>query len=332
MSRTTIPIIILGVLAVGGAVWGWQWWQNQPSPFPQEIVSGNGRIEADQVDIATKYAGRVQDISVHEGVLVQPGQVLSTMDTLELEAEISKAKAEVAKAEAAVKEAEALIVQRKSELKLAEQELIRAIPLVRKGSLSKRTLDQRQSQRDTAVATLNAATANLRTQHRSVDAASAEVKRIQTRIDDSFLKTPVVGRVLYRLAEEGEVLPAGGKVLTVLDLSEVYMEIFLPSRDAARLAIGAEARIVLDAVASQFAIPATVSFVAPEAQFTPKQVETMSEREKLMFRVKVKIPRELVLKHIEKVKTGVRGVAYVRLDDTMPWPEALKKRYPGDPP
>ena len=323
--------VILGVIMMAGLAGGWLWWQDQQPQSIAGIVSGNGRIEAEQVDIASKYAGRVQEIFAHEGDMVQPGQVLAQMDTAELDAEIDEAKARLAEAEAAVKQAEAEIVQRQSEHTLAEQELTRAIPLVRRGSLSTRTLDQRQSQLDAAVAAVNAAKANLITHNRAVDAARAEVRQVQTRIDDSLLRTPVVGRILYRLAQEGEVLAAGGKVLTLIDLSEVYMEIFLPSKEAARLTIGAEARIVLDVVASEFAIPATVSFVAPEAQFTPKQVETRSEREKLMFRVKVRIPRELVLKHIEKVKTGVRGVAYVRLNDTVVWPEALDKRYPGDP-
>jgi hypothetical protein len=91
-----------------------------------------------------------------------------------------------------------------------------------------------------------------------------------------------MGRILYRLARPGEVLPAGGRVLTLVDLSEVYMEIFLQSAQAAWLPIGAKARLA--PVGADFAIPATVSFVSPEAQFTPKQVETRSEREKLMFR------------------------------------------------
>jgi HlyD family secretion protein len=323
--------VVLGVIMLAGLAGGWLWWQDQQPQSTVGIVSGNGRIEAEQVDIASKYAGRVQEILVHEGDMVQPGQVLAKMDTAELDAEIDEARARLAEAKAAVKQAEAEIVQRQSEHTLAQQELTRAIPLVRRGSLSKRTLDQRQSQRDAAAAAVNAAKANLITQNRAVDAARAEVKQVQTKIDDSLLETPVVGRILYRLAQEGEVLAAGGKVLTLIDLSEVYMEIFLPSRDAARLPVGAEARIVLDAATSEYAVPATVSFVAPEAQFTPKQVETRSEREKLMFRIKVKISRELVMKHIEKVKTGVRGVAYVRLDDTVAWPEALEKRYPGDP-
>ena len=323
--------VLFGVIVVAGLAGGWYWWQSQQSPLPEGIVFGNGRIEADQVDISPKYAGRVQEILVDEGDLVKSDQVLAKMDTAELDAEIAQAKAQLAEAEAAVTQAEAEIVQRQSELTLAEQELTRALPLVRRGSLSKRTLDQRQSQRDTAVAAVKASKANLDTRRRAVEAARAAVKRIQTQLDDAFLKTPVVGRVLYRLAQEGEVLAAGGKVLTLVDLGEVYMEIFLPSREATRVPLGAAGRIVLEALASQFAIPARVSFVAPEAQFTPKQVETRSEREKLMFRVKVKIPHELVMKHIEKVKTGVRGVAYVRLDDTVTWPEFLEKRPPSEP-
>jgi HlyD family secretion protein len=325
----TIRRVVLGVFMVAVLVAAWQWWQSRQPQLPAGIVSGNGRIEADEVDIATKYAGRVQEILVHEGDLVKAGQVLARMDTAELQAALEHAKAELAKAEAEVREAQATIVQRDSELALAKQELTRALPLVREGSLSQRTADQRRNQRDTAEAALKAAQAHLVTHNHAVHAARAEVQRLQTQIDDNSLRAPVMGRVLYRLARPGEVLAAGGKALTLVDLSEVYMEIFLPSQHAVRLSSGAAARIVLDG--TDFAIPATVSFVSPEAQFTPKQVETRSEREKLMFRIKVMVPHELVIRHIEKVKTGVRGIAYVRLDDTVLWPAPLEKRFPGDP-
>jgi len=154
---------------------------------------------------------------------------------------------------------------------------------------------------------------------------------MQTKIDDSTLKSSVMGRVLYRLAHPEEVLGNGGKVLTLLDLANVYMEIFLSSAQAHHVAIGAQARIKLDIL--DFAIPATVSFVSPESQFTPKQVETQSERDKLMFRVKVRIPQELVLSHIEEVKTGVRGVAFIQIPTLpagapSPWPEFLQKLPP----
>jgi HlyD family secretion protein len=169
--------------------------------------------------------------------------------------------------------------------------------------------------------------AQLRAAVQAIEAATSEVSRIQVQIDDSTLRSPVRGRVLYRLAEEGEVLAAGGKALTLVNLGDVYMEIYLPSQEAARVGIGDDARIVIDA-APQYAARALVSFVSPEAQFTPKQVETRSERDKLMFRVKLQIPPELLLPYIDKVKTGVRGVGYVRVDESVPWPAALERRFP----
>jgi HlyD family secretion protein len=153
---------------------------------------------------------------------------------------------------------------------------------------------------------------------------------VQAQIADSTLTSPVRGRVLYRLAEEGEVLSAGGKAVTLLDLSDVYMEIFLPAQDAGRVRIGADARIRLD-VRPEYAGRARVSFVSPEAQFTPKQVETKSERDKLMFRVKLQFPPELIAPYIERVKTGLRGVGFVKLDDTVAWPAELDRPFPPPP-
>ena len=92
----------------------------------------------------------------------------------------------------------------------------------------------------------------------------------------------------YQLARNGEVVAAGGKILTILDLQDVYMTVFLPAATAGKLEIGGEARIILDPV-PQYVIPASVSFIAADAQFTPKTVETAEEREKLMFRVKLKV-------------------------------------------
>jgi HlyD family secretion protein len=129
--------------------------------------------------------------------------------------------------------------------------------------------------------------------------------------------------------EPGEVAAAGETLVTLLSLEEIYMEVFFIAANAARIAIGGEARIVLD-VLPQYAIPAVVTFVSPEAQFTPKQVETLSEREKLVFRVRVKIPPELVSKRIDHVKTGVRGVAYVKLSPSLACPKRLDQRMPAE--
>lgn len=298
--------------------------------LPEGIVSGNGRIEAVQVDIATKISGRVEEVAVREGDLVHKGDLLANIDSDQLRAQLLRAEADIASAQSVVAQAEAQVAQTEAQLHLAERELDRTSRLLERGHTSQENYDTRLSQRDVAKASLAAARATRVSKMRSVDAAVAGRKEIETQIDDTRLVSPTFGRVLYRLAEPGEVVTSGGKVMTLVNLAEVYMEIFLPTASAHRLAIGSDARIVVDG--ADFAVPATVTFVSPEAQFTPKQVETASEREKLMFRVKVRVPEDLVEKHIDFVKTGIRGVAYVRLGgDPPPWPAWLEKRFEPPP-
>jgi HlyD family secretion protein len=324
-----IRIAVVAAIAVGG-YFGWQWWLAQKTkPLPDGIVFGNGRIEAVQVDIAAKYAGRVREVLAHEGDLVKRDQLLVRMDTLELEAALAQAQAHLAEAEQAIAQSEAILLERESELRLAESSLARSAKLLLQNAVSQEEFDQKNSLREVAKASVSAANASVNTAKRGADVAKAAVAQTEVQIADADLKSPTIGRVLYRLAEEGEVLAGGGKVMTLMDLSDIYMEIFLPSKDASRLSIGAEARIVLD-IAPGYAGVAKVSFVSPEAQFTPKQVETQDERDKLMFRVKVQVPHEQVLKHIEKIKSGIRGVAYVKFDDSVEWPEKLNRLFPDD--
>ena len=138
----------------------------------------------------------------------------------------------------------------------------------------------------------------------AIEAVKATVVRLQADIDDSELKAPRDGRVQYRIAEPGEVLNAGGRVLSLVDLADVYMTFFLPTAAAAgKVALGSEIRLVLDA-APDYVIPAQASFVASVAQFTPKTVETESERLKLMFRVRARIDPVLLKQYLAQIKTG----------------------------
>ena len=131
----------------------------------------------------------------------------------------------------------------------------------------------------------------------------------------------------YRLAHAGEVVSAGQRILTILDLNDVYMTIYLPAEQAGRLTIGDEARTILDPI-PQYVLPNTVSFVATETQFTPKSVETTEEREKLMFRVKLQGDPAVLDKYHRVVKTGVRGLGFVRTDPKIPWPADLVVKLP----
>ncbi|MBS9477773.1 HlyD family secretion protein [Ancylobacter radicis] len=295
--------------------------------LPEGIFKTNGRLEAEQVLIASKLAGRVAEVLVDEGQTVDVGEVIARMDTTELAAQLSGADADVRRAEKAIAEAQAAIVQREAERTLAEQEYERAAKLRQSGYGTIQSADQRQSQLNVAIAALHAAQASLDEAEASADTSRAEVARIQSQIDDSVLKAPRRGRVEYKLVRTGEVVAAGAPIVTLLDLGDVYMTVFVPARVAGRLAMGDEARIVLDP-APDYVIPAKVSFVASGAQFTPKTVETADEREKLMFRVKLRIASELLKTYEDRVKTGVRGEAYVRTVSTAQWPEALSVKLP----
>jgi HlyD family secretion protein len=245
------------------------------------------------------------------------------MDTITLDAELAEAKANVAANQEREAIAKAGIVKAKSEVELANIEVERARKLLDERAGSQRDYDVRKTTVQTSAAGLEEQQAKLKTALQEIEVAKANVITIQTRINDATLKSPVRGRVLYRLAEEGEVLSPGGKALTLVNLQDVYMEIFLPAEQAAKCRIGAESRITVDFSPDRSAA-GYVSFVSPEAQFTPKQVETRSEREKLMFRVKIKLPEEFVAYYLEHIKTGIRGVGYVKIDNSAAWPKRLQ--------
>jgi HlyD family secretion protein len=118
--------------------------------------------------------------------------------------------------------------------------------------------------------------------------------------------------------------------VTILDLTDVYMTMFLPAADAGRLTVGDEARIILDPV-PDVVVPAKISFVAADAQFTPKTVETKDERAKLMFRVKLQIDPGVLQQFYTRVKTGVRGMGFVRTKADVEWPSDLQVKLPKPP-
>ena len=349
LKRTLTIVIVIG-LAVAGVL-GWQIFK--PQGLPAGIASGNGRIEAVEIDVSTKTAGRIAEILVNEGDFVKAGQVLAVMNTDALQAQRHEAEAQLQRARIAVETAksqvtqrmaeksaaQAIVAQRQAELAAAEKRFERTSQLVARGAAPVQRLDDDRASQQSAIAALNAAQAQVASAEAGVSAAQSQVieaeaaveamqaslRRIQADIDDATLRSPRDGRVQYRVAQPGEVLSAGGRVLNLLDLGDVYMNFFLPTEAAGRVALGSDVRLVLDA-APQYVIPAKVSFIADVAQFTPKTVETAEERQKLMFRIKARIDPELLRQHIRQVKTGLPGMAYLRTNPNTEWPDFLQSR------
>ncbi len=348
-QRWKTILIALALAALVAAGIG-QWSKQRASAVDDRFISGNGRIEATEIAVSTRLAGRLQTVLVGEGDFVKAGQVVGRLQVDSLQAQrdeasarvlqaqqaVAAAEAQVAQAQSGYQAAQALVVQRETDLAAARRRLPRFEQLARDGFYSDQLLEDEHAKLRNLDAALSAARAQasassaaiaaMRTQvpaaRASVSAAEAAVARLDVELADSELKAPRDGRVQFVVAHPGEVVAGGARVLSLLDLSDVYMGFFLPETVAGRVALGSEVRIVLDA-APQFVIPAQVSFVAAQAQFTPKTVETASERQKLMFRVRAQIPRELLLRHQAQVKTGVPGVAWLRLDPAAPWPEKL---------
>jgi len=345
-------VLVLGVAAV---LILFLWRHFAGDELDGRIASANGRIEAVEIDIAAKTAGRVKEILVDEGDFIRAGQVLARMDTAVLEAQQREAEARLRQAENAVQTANSLVVQRQWEKKAAQavveqrlaevevtrKRLERSQVLAPRNAVSQQKLEDdrasflsakamlRAAEVDVARADVAIATAKSQVQEAQSDvsAYTAMLERIQVELDDNVLTSPRDGRVQYRTAQPGEVLSPGGVVLNMVDLSDVYMTFFLPTAQAGRVALGAEVRLVLDA-APQYVVPAEVSFVADVAQFTPKTVETAEERQKLMFRIKARIDPGLLRQHLRQVKTGLPGMAYVRLDPRVDWPPELQTRLP----
>ncbi len=316
--RLGVALVAVIVLIIGVAVW----WLRKPA-LPPGFFATNGRLEATQVDISTKLAGRLDIVTAQEGDTVKPGEVLARMDVRNLEANLHQEQANLDGAMAAKYAAEADLAGRLSERAFARDEYQRTVSLVKQHFVAQQQADLARTKLETAEAQVKAARASVSQRESEIQATQAKIDNIKADLEDSTLKSPILGRVLYRVAEPGEVLPVGGKVLTLFDLTDVYMTVFVPTNAVGNVIMGSEARIVFDAM-PKTPIPAKVSFVSPEAQFTPKQVETQSEREKLMFRVKVNLNPQLLLKYKELVKTGVPGEVYFRLDPKAQWPQNLE--------
>ena len=337
------------------------------------FASGNGRLEATEINIAAKLAGKIEQLLVDEGDYVKGGQTLVQMQTNTLKAELEQANATIKVKEAELEQAKAQLQVEEASLAAANASLAsaksalaaktstynnaksryeRSKELMEKDVTSRQTFENDEAMFQSAAADVDSAKADIQSveaeiqsveatiasdkaaivkAEASIAAAKADADRVQADIDDSTLTAPIDGRIQYRISEVGEVLSSGGRVLNLVDLTDVYLTFFVPEETAGKIALHADARIVLDAM-DDVAIPATISYVASVAQFTPKTVETREEREKLMFRVKAKIDPTLLKQYVEYVKTGIPGVAWVRLDDNEPWPDFLKTpKEKGDP-
>jgi HlyD family secretion protein len=320
-------LIVAAVVVIGGGLAAWLFLRKPD--LPPGFAGGNGRLEAQEVYVASKYPGRIAEVLSREGDTVEAGQIVARIDTSALEAQLRQAEAQIAEAQQTRNVALAQVSVKDADFNFASKQYSRSRGLVTRGAVSEQEAEIDNARMLASRAELVGAKAGAVQSLSSIDAARATSDRLRAEIKDAVLVAPIRARVERRLAEPGEVVGQGGRILSLVDLSEVYMYVFLPERVTGRVPLGSEARIVLDA-APQYPIKAYVSYVSPTAQFTPKTVETAEERHNLTFRVKLQIDKARLRQYAPLVKTGIPGMGYVRFDQNAAWPEKLALK--GAPP
>ena len=283
-------------------------------------------LQLTRLDVATLYPGRVEEILVQEGDEVKINQPLARLSSTISQTQVSSALAQKKRAEETVSRALAEIDARQQQAKVAKLELDNAFKLRRDNLISSTELERRQSAYNASLAAVNTTQAAKAEAEAAVTQAQAQLEKAQSQYEDMIIKAPKDGRLEYQIAEVGNVLGAGGKVVSVLDPTDTYINVFLTAHQMNQIKLGDDARIVIDGINAVF--PAKITFVANNAQFTPKSVETTEERAKLMFKVKLQIPVDIALKYKGLLKGGMTAIGYVKYDPQAQWVEQLDVKLP----
>ena len=228
--KKSVTIVVLVLLA--GALAFYLYINKDKNAVPQGFVMGNGRLEATEVDIATKLAGRLTEVLAKEGDLVDKNQIVAKIDTSTLQALLKQAEAEVKRAKQARETALSRVESIRLKMELAVKELERSNNLFAKGIFTQQQLDRNQTVKQTYDAEYAAAKSSIAEAENAIESAVAQTERLKAEINDCMLKSPIKGPVLSRLAEPGEVLPNGGKVLTIIDPTDIYMNVYLSEQYA----------------------------------------------------------------------------------------------------
>jgi HlyD family secretion protein len=273
-----------------------------------DVIAASGHVEATEVRLSAKVPGHLDAISVQEGDVVAAGQEIAWIDTTDTRLALAAATAERAQADAErrlrvagsrredVAEAEAQLDRARADLRGAQEDLQRMEKLLASGSGTDKARDDARTRRDVAAATVEAAAERLRklkagSRPEEIDAATARlaaadarIAQLRQQIDDAVVKSPVAGVVTEKLAERGELLARGAGLAVVTELARPWLNIYLPEPDLGRIRLGQEVEVVTDAGQRR---SGRITFVSPQAEFTPKNVQTSDERAKLVYRVKV---------------------------------------------
>lgn len=299
----TVTIILCIIIAMSFFVY-----KNFIKEQDNNLIKGNGRIEAREVAVSAKFGGKIVQLDTNEGDEVKKDQLLAVIDSRSLEAEIEAQKAKENEILKQISAIDAEINATKSDIKFYEKELERTKTLMKKNFASQLELDKNINALDKVKAKLNSLYANKKSLQASQKSLLAAIKAQEINLADMKIYSPIDGVILYKLVENGEMIANGGRMFIMYNPNDLYMTIYMPAEKAGQIKLGDKATIKLDAYPDK-SFPATVTFVAENAEFTPKEVETQKERQKLVFRVKLSLDNNLN----REAKPGMPGDGYIEI-------------------
>lgn len=292
-------LIIVGLVLLASAFTLWFFFREGEV---KGILEASGQVRGTEVTVSSKLPGRVESLKVKEGQAINAGDLIVRISSEEIEARIEQARAQVDasshrihQARESLKRGEADVKEAKSQRDLAGSDYDRYSDLIKKGLVSRSEFDVAEARLKSSGARLEAAKkgreearAAYETTKNQVDEAAARVKEVEAILKDTEIYAPSNGTVINKLVEEGEMVAVGAPVATLIDLSDIYVKVYIPEKDIGKIRLGNPARMYADAFPGR-SFEGDVTEISQKAEFTPKEVHMKEERTKLVFGVKVRI-------------------------------------------
>ena len=285
------------LLVLAAAAW-WLWLRTPP--LPEGLIQANGRIEGDHYTVATKVPGRVAELLSREGDGIVQGQVLLRLDDKQV-----RAKVEQARQGAAAIKPQLIATQRTEEQRRRDAQRLRN--LLAQGTATKHEAEQAEL----AWAVVREQLTTLLAQQAQAQAVLAEAESV---LDDLTIRAPASGIITQRLVDVGEVIAPGAPLFDIVDLDRLYLQVYVPEKDIGKVRLGLPARIYTDALPNE-PLAATVRYIAAQAQFTPKEVQTPDERVKLVYEVRLYLDANPQ----HRATPGLPADAVIRWKQEAPW-------------
>jgi multidrug resistance efflux pump len=315
LKRTWLwsPLLLVLLAAVSYVVYRWL----SPPELPQGLLYGSGRIEGTEVTVSSEIAARVIESALIEGASVRQGDILVRLDDADIKTQLERAQAQ---REAALRERERHqrdLLTAQHHLQNAKVDDQRYAALARAGTIP----GQRREQASNVLAEAQGRVATLRTaleqSDATLEALAKSVKLAQSQLEKTLITAPLSGTILTKSIEAGELATPGRPIATLVDLARVELKIYIPERDIGKIGLGSEARARTDAFPDRY-IPAHVSRIDPQAQFTPRDVHMPDERVRQVFGVTLALENSR-----GELRPGMPADAWVKWESAAPWPSRL---------